>query len=68
MELLRNKWFYVATFSLIFILSIDLWTWGSTSPAFFGLPHVIIYTMALEGVLFISFILFARYFWTTEGK
>ena len=68
MHLLRNKWFWIALFSLLFIASIDIWAWGWTGPSILGLPYIILYTIFLEGLLLLSFLIFSRYFWSGEGK
>jgi hypothetical protein len=33
-----------------------------------GLPYVIIYILVLEAILFVLFVLFAKYYWTAEGS
>lgn len=66
-QLLRNKWFWAAAFSLLFVFSIDVWAWDWSWPTIFGLPYIVTYVAALEAVLFVLYFLFARYYWTDDG-
>lgn len=66
MKLLKNKWFWVIAFGLIFVLSLDLWAWGWAEPTAFGFPYIVLYTVALEAALFFLFLVFAKHFWTDE--
>ncbi len=63
MRLLKNRLFWFLAFGLLWVFSIDLWAWDWTEPSLFGLPYIILYTALLEGVLFVLFYLFARYYW-----
>ncbi|MDQ1371774.1 MAG: hypothetical protein QG582_689 [Candidatus Thermoplasmatota archaeon] len=66
-RVLRNKWFWVAAFSLLFVLSIDLWAWDWSFPTLFGLPYIVTWIAVLETALFALYLLFARYYWTGDG-
>lgn len=68
MKLLRNKWFWAMAFGTLFVFSIDLWAWDWVGPSLFGLPYIIVYTAALEAVLFVLFLLFAKYYWTSSEE
>ncbi|HEX9907997.1 MAG TPA: hypothetical protein VGB78_05955 [Thermoplasmata archaeon] len=68
MRLLRSKWFWVTAFGALFALSIDMWAWDWTEPSAFGLPYVVIYTIILECVLFVLFLLFIRFYWTDSKE
>jgi len=63
-RLLKNRYFWFLAFGLLFLLSIDLWAWDWAKPSLFGLPYIIIYIALLEGLLFVLFFLFAKYYWT----
>lgn len=66
-RVLGNKWFWAAAFSLLFVLSIDVWAWDWSWPMVFGLPYIVTYILLLEAVLFVMYVLFARYYWTEDG-
>ena len=66
-RLLRNKWFWAVAFSLLFVLSIDVWAWDWSWPTVFGLPYIVTYIAVLEGGLFVLYLLFSRYYWTEGG-
>ena len=66
-RVLSNKWFWVAAFSLLFVLSIDIWAWDWSWPTLFGLPYIVAYIALLEAALFALFLLFAKYYWTDDG-
>ncbi len=66
-RVLRNKWFWAAAFSLLFVLSIDLWAWDWSFPTLFGLPYIITWIAVLEVGLFALFALFVKYYWTEDG-
>lgn len=66
LKLLKNKWFWVGAFALLFALSIDIWAFDLTEPSLFGLPYIVLYVIVLETALFVLFALFARFFWTEE--
>ena len=68
MRLLKNKWFWITAFGLLFAASIDIWAWDWIEPSPFGLPYVIVYIIALEAVLFVLFLLFSKYYWVEEGN
>lgn len=68
MKLLKSKWFWALAFGTLFVLSIDLWAWDWTEPSLFGLPYIILYVAVLEAVLFVLFLLFARYYWTSSEE
>jgi len=66
MKLLENKWFWIAAFGALFVISLDLWAWDWTEPSVLGLPYIIVYTVLLEGILFVLLVLFSRYYWKIE--
>jgi len=68
LRLLKSKWFWIVAFGLLFVASLDVWAWDWTEPSLFGLPYVIVYVIVLEAILFVLFLLFARYYWTEEGS
>jgi len=68
MKLLKSKWFWIIAFGLLFVASIDLWAWGWTEPELFGLPYIIVYTGALELILFVMFLAFSKYYWTEREE
>jgi hypothetical protein len=68
LELLKSKWFWIIAFGSLFAASLDLWAWDWTEPSVLGLPYVIIYILVLEAILFVLFVLFAKYYWTAEGS
>ncbi|MGD9962337.1 MAG: hypothetical protein AB7S97_00330 [Thermoplasmata archaeon] len=66
-RVLSSKWFWAAAFSLLFVLSIDLWAWDWSFPTLFGLPYIVTWIAVLEAALFALYLLFARYYWTEDG-
>lgn len=66
-RVLENKWFWVAAFSLLFVLSIDVWAWDWSWPTLFGLPYIVTWIAVLEAALFALYVLFARYYWKDAG-
>ena len=67
-RLLQNKWFWAIAFGVVFALSIGLWAWEWTEPSLFGFPYIVLYTAALETILFALFFVFARYYWIDEKE
>src|SRR4030065_453203 len=53
-RVLKNKWFWAAAFSLLFVLSIDVWAWDWSWPTLFGLPYFVASRSIGPVVLFIS--------------
>jgi hypothetical protein len=68
MDLLKNKWFWIVAFGLLFVASIDLWAWDWTEPSLLGLPYTIVYILVLEAVLFVMFLGFSKYYWVEEEE
>ena len=63
MKLFRSRVFWICTFTALFLLSIDIWAWERVSPRLFGLPYIILYTVFLEGLLFVAFFVFISTYW-----
>jgi hypothetical protein len=68
MGLMKNKWFWVVAFGLLFVASIDLWAWDWTEPEILGLPYTIVYFGVLEAILFVMFLAFSKYYWTEQKE
>ena len=47
----------------LFLLSLDFWWWGQTTPLIFGLPFWVVYLLILTLITSLAFYLFSKYYW-----
>ncbi len=62
----RNRWFWIAVFTVLFALSIDFWWWSSDVLLFESIPLWVIRIMILQIGLSITIALFVKYYWREE--
>jgi hypothetical protein len=66
MNLLQSSFFWFFCFTVIFLLSLDFWTWKpEISLSFFYLPEWVFYFIGLQIILAAALLLFTLKFWKT---
>lgn len=66
MKIFQASSFWFFLFSIIFLLSLDFWSWKQgTSLLFFQLPSWLFYFVLLQIILTIALLIFAHKFWKT---
>lgn len=61
---MRKKLFWWGLFTVLFLLSLDYWSWDNTVElSWLGLPAWVFYFVVLQLVLVLAIYLFARFYW-----
>ncbi|NES21299.1 MAG: hypothetical protein F6K41_20795 [Symploca sp. SIO3E6] len=69
MKILQSSWFWFFCFTLIFLLSLDFWSWEQqVSFTWLYLPTWLFYLLGLQLVLIIALLVFSLTFWKTLSK
>ena len=62
----KNNLVWYLLFIGLFLLSLDFWNWGVSTPLFLGLPVWMWYLSVLTLFLSGAFYLFTRFFWRED--
>ena len=69
MKIFQSSFFWFFSFTLIFLLSLDFWSWEqTTSFSWFNLPTWLFYFTSLQIVLSLALLGFSLTFWKTSSK
>ncbi|HAC65016.1 MAG TPA: hypothetical protein DCF68_16160 [Cyanothece sp. UBA12306] len=64
MKILQNSQFWWISFTLMFFLSLDFWSWEQPiNLSWLNLPSWVFYFLSLQIILTLSLIIFALKFW-----
>lgn len=67
MKIIQHSFFWLFTFTVIFLLALDFWSWDQViSFSLFQLPSWIFYFLGLQLILTLALLLFAYKFWKTS--
>ncbi len=54
---------YFLAFLLIFLLSMDFWSWHASKPLIWGIPYWVVFLYTLTLMISVFYYLFSKKFW-----
>ncbi|NES03660.1 MAG: hypothetical protein F6K22_12890 [Okeania sp. SIO2F4] len=65
----KSPYFWCFCFTIIFLLSLDFWSWKQTiSFSFLHLPPWVFYFIGLQIILACAILIFSQTFWKSETE
>lgn len=69
MKILNSAYFWCFSFTILFLLSLDFWSWEKPTSFFlFHLPSWTFYFFGLQIILSCAMLIFSKTFWVTENR
>ncbi|MGM0510436.1 MAG: hypothetical protein ACQESD_04840 [Thermoplasmatota archaeon] len=65
-RLVKNRYFWIGVFGILFFLSLDFWAWNVDELLFGFLPVWVLWLMTLQWLLSISIFFFTKKYWIKE--